>query len=345
MTYQASEDAQFSPAISLVIAVYKVGPFFEECLKCVSRQTFRDFELVLVDDYPEQDLGHFISEYSAKIPGIRCVKNPVNEGTLVSRIVGVEAARGDYVAFLDYDDTCKDRFLEVLHSAALKSGADVVGSVINNRKRRDTVFIEGTDSLLEGFLNKEIDNWNVWTRLFRREVLGSLSEYKPFLRERRITAPEDFAINILCALHGYSYYQISEMLISHSIDMPDSVTNSVSADSLTGKLASYVHIVRLLQGVEARRRETIETLFLRSLDYTYKTSLMHADPDVFREAVDRTLALEDGSKVVASVLLCSQKRNRRLYARRAAMMRIVTLLRKLTGLHYLSAAKKQLRQF
>ena len=276
---------------------------------------------------------------------MRCVKNGRNEGTMVSRIVGVEAARGDYVAFLDYDDTCKDRFLEVLHDAALKSGADVVGSVINNGKRRGSLFIEGTDSLLEGFLDETIDNWNVWTRLFRRELLASLSQYKAFFRENRITAPEDFAINLLCALHGYSYYQISEMLISHSFDIAGSETNNASVESLTGKMASYANIIRLLQGAEARHREALDTLLQRSVAYTYETSLMHAEPDVFREVVDRTMEIENGSEVVTAVLVSSDRRNRRLTEKQAEKRRRVTLLRKLTGLHYLSAAKRMLRQF
>ena len=345
MLHKASDDAQNSPAISLIITVYKAGPFFADCLESVARQTFRDFELILVDDYPEQDLGRFISDYSARMPGIRCVKNGVNEGALVSRIAGIEAARGGYVAFLDYDDRAKDRFLAVLHDAALKSGADVVGSVINNGKRRLPVFIEGTDGLLDGFLNKKIDNWNVWTRLFRREVLETLYDYKPFFREQRITAPEDFAINILCALRGYSYCQVPDKLVSYSIDIPDSATNSVSVDALTGKMASYAHIIRLLQGVEARHREAVDALFQNSLEFTYETSLMHADPDVLREVVDRTLTIENGSQVIASVLLCGVERNRRLSEKQAAMRRKMTLLRKLTGLHYLSAAKKRLWQF
>lgn len=343
MSHEASEDAQRSPAISLIITAYKAGPFFEDCLKSVSRQTFRDFELILVDDYPDQDLGHFLSAYAGRIPSIRCVKNERNEGTLVSRILGVEAARGDHVAFLDYDDTCEDRFLEVLHGAALKSGADVVGSIVHNGKEREPFFIEGTDSLLEGFLSEEIDNWNVWSRLFRREFLKAISDYKPFFRDHRITAPEDFAINILCVLYGYSYYQTNEMLVSHSFDISGSETNSVSVKSLIDKMASYANIILLLQAVEARHKEAIETLFRRSLEYTYETSLMHADPDVFREVVERTLDIENGSKVIAYVLLCSEKQNRRLIAKQAARRRKITVLRKLTGLHYLSAAKKRLR--
>lgn len=341
--HEESEDVRNAPAISLIITVYKAGPFFAGCLESVARQSFRDFELILIDDYPEQDLEHFIAAFSDRIPCIRCVKNDRNEGTLLSRIAGVEAAHGEFVAFLDYDDTCEDRFLAALHATALKSGADVVGSVINNGKRRDTVFIEGTDGLLEGFLNDRIDNWNVWTRLFRREVLETLYDYKPFLSEHRITAPEDFVINILCALRGYSYHQMPDMLVSHGFDVPNSATNSVSLDSLTGKMASYAHMIRLLQGVEARHRAAVDALVLRSLDYTYETSLMHADPDVLREVVDRTLRIEKGSEVVASVLLCSIERNRRLSGKRAAMRRKVTLLRKITGLHYISAAKKRLR--
>ena len=134
------------------------------------------------------------------------------------------------------------------------------------------------------------------------------------------------------------------VLISHRFDIAESETNNASVESLTAKMASYANIIRLLQGAEPRHREALDALFLMSVGYTYETSLMHAHPDVFREVVDRTLTIENGSEVVTAVLVSSDKRNRRLSEKQAAKRRRVTLLRKLTGLHYLSAAKQRLRE-
>lgn len=330
------------PAISLIVPAYEYGPFFDDCLESICRQSFRDFELIVVDDYPHQSLDEIISKYAARLPRVRQVKNAENEGTLVSRLTGAEEASGDYVAFLDYDDTCHEDFLKKLYEAALASGADVVGSVGLLRKGREPFFIEGTSSLLQAYVDGPIDNWNVWTRLYRRDLLARLSAEKSRFRDHRITAPEDFAINMLCALQGHSYYQINELLVHHDTNKPDSVTNETSASRIFEKMASYANLIGVLKDRYAEHEDALDILLLRSIDFTYDTSLRHCDPDVFRKATERTMNIANGDKVVAMVLQCSEKRNRRLSAKEEARRRRTSLLRKLTGIHYLSVAKKKI---
>jgi len=94
------------PRISVVIPVHCRTPehrrYLEEALDSAARQTFRDFEVVLVDDCSPLDIGPLTA--AAGLPEARVLRQETNLGHARSRNRGVQAARGDLIAFLDHDD-------------------------------------------------------------------------------------------------------------------------------------------------------------------------------------------------------------------------------------------------
>lgn len=98
---------EISPLISVVIPAHcRIAAhqrFLTEALESVARQTFRDFEVVLVDDRSPLDIEPLLKEV-AGLPQVRLLRNPVNVGHACSRNLGVRKSRGALIAFLDHDD-------------------------------------------------------------------------------------------------------------------------------------------------------------------------------------------------------------------------------------------------
>ena len=115
-----------APEISIVVPVYKGVRFLREALASVRSQTFGDWECLCVDDGSKDGSGALLDELVADEPRFR-VFHRENGGTSVARNFALSQARGRYIAFLDEDDVYRPQMLEVLHAAAEKTGADVVG--------------------------------------------------------------------------------------------------------------------------------------------------------------------------------------------------------------------------
>ncbi|MGW3496904.1 bifunctional glycosyltransferase/CDP-glycerol:glycerophosphate glycerophosphotransferase [Streptomyces sp. NPDC001020] len=93
------------PRFSVVVPAYKVQAYLEECLTSVLEQSYADLEVIAVDDRSPDACGAIIDELAARDPRVRPLHLPENVGLGRARNAGLEQARGDYLLFLDGDDT------------------------------------------------------------------------------------------------------------------------------------------------------------------------------------------------------------------------------------------------
>lgn len=102
--------------ISVIVPVYKVEKYLRQCLDSIVDQTYRDLEIILIDDGSPDRCGEICDEYAASDPRIRVIhKN--NEGLAAARNDGIRAATGDWIAFVDSDDWCDLDYYEKLLTA------------------------------------------------------------------------------------------------------------------------------------------------------------------------------------------------------------------------------------
>ena len=111
------------PKISVVVPVYKGEKYLGECIDSILKQTFRDFELILLDDGSPDASGAICDSYAEKDRRIRVI-HKANEGINRTRWRGVQEARAEWVAFSDDDDTMEPDALEKPY--ALREGTDIV---------------------------------------------------------------------------------------------------------------------------------------------------------------------------------------------------------------------------
>lgn len=114
------------PAISVIVPVYNVERYLPACLDSLLAQSFDDFEILIIDDGSTDDSATLIARYAEDHPTrIRALSKP-NGGLGDARNFGMERARGEYLSFVDSDDTIEPTMLEELHAAAQSSGAELV---------------------------------------------------------------------------------------------------------------------------------------------------------------------------------------------------------------------------
>ena len=114
-----------TPAISVIIPAYNEEKYLPVMLDCVLNQTFRDFEIIIVNDGSCDKTQTVINSYTDKYPGIVSGISQSNQGLSASRNNAMKIAKGEYIAFLDADDLIKENYLELLYNAAKKDDADI----------------------------------------------------------------------------------------------------------------------------------------------------------------------------------------------------------------------------
>lgn len=110
------------PRFSVIVPAYKVQAYLHECLESVLGQSFLDLELIVVDDCSPDACGTIIDEFAARDPRVSAVHLPENVGLGLARNAGLERATGDYLVFLDGDDTLTPDALRAIADRLERTG-------------------------------------------------------------------------------------------------------------------------------------------------------------------------------------------------------------------------------
>ncbi|MBR2746511.1 MAG: glycosyltransferase [Erysipelotrichaceae bacterium] len=111
------------PKISVIVPIYKVENYLNECVDSVLAQTFTDFELILIDDGSPDNCGKMCDEYAKKDKRI-VVIHQLNRGLSAARNTGLDVAKGKYITFIDSDDFVSTDYLEILYKGLVENNAD-----------------------------------------------------------------------------------------------------------------------------------------------------------------------------------------------------------------------------
>ncbi|MBQ3235622.1 MAG: glycosyltransferase [Clostridia bacterium] len=164
--------------VSIIVPVYNVKDYLEECLNSLVNQTLSDIEIVLVNDGSTDGSDVICEHYASEYKNVTYITQQ-NQGQSVARNVGVSRAIGEYILFVDSDDYVVLNACERLYNTAVQTGADIVSGDILNEKDKidgDSSFrrIDGVLSTID-YADKaiEIGAYDIvpWLRLVKRSYL------------------------------------------------------------------------------------------------------------------------------------------------------------------------------
>lgn len=110
--------------ISIIVPVYKVEAYLPKCIESIIHQTYRDLEIILVDDGSPDKCGEICDQYAAGDTRISVIHKEKNDGLAGARNTGMELATGEYIFFVDSDDWLAEDALEKLYDGLEKYQAD-----------------------------------------------------------------------------------------------------------------------------------------------------------------------------------------------------------------------------
>lgn len=162
------------PIVSILIPAYSAAAYLPQCLDSILKQTYRDLQVVIVDDGSKDNTLEVCREYAEKDARIE-VYHQENQGVAATRNHLLEKVKGDYVLFVDADDWIESDMVEYLMNVAQNHSADFVmcDHVINDAessREEPNVFELDQEHAIVDFLHHDYFIGALWNKLFKREV-------------------------------------------------------------------------------------------------------------------------------------------------------------------------------
>lgn len=204
---------------SLIVSIYKVEKYLSKCIESILAQTYKDFELILVDDGSPDDCPLICDEFALKDGRVKVI-HKANGGLISTRKAGLEAAKGDYICFVDGDDFLSVDMLEHYNKILKEQKVDLICCGY-------TAYFEGVKTetvkqkIISGFYNKKAIEENfyhkmlsckpffsfyifptVWSKCFNKNLAKIVYEEIP----NKISLGEDVAATYPAILKAETIY-------------------------------------------------------------------------------------------------------------------------------------------
>lgn len=182
---QASSNKE--PLVSVLLSIYKVEEYLEECLDSILAQSYKNLEIVCVDNGSPDNCGEILKKYALKDKRIKVVTLKENKMVCGGRNAGLDNATGDFVCFIDPDDWIEKDYIKVMVDA-IETKKDIEGNQLNLVVNPNVIIFNGNDihSIKEKRFIKEekcysIEDYNMntnleigipmWGRLYRKSII------------------------------------------------------------------------------------------------------------------------------------------------------------------------------
>lgn len=170
------------PKISIIVPVYNVEQYLKKCIDSILIQTFKNIEVILVNDGSTDNCGEICDEYLSKDPRVRVIHQK-NEGLSEARNAGINIAKGEYIGFIDSDDWIEPTMYEILYSLSIKYNADISTCLIkhhgknqksNIEKSVNQVQVFNSQEAIERLYNNSLSGFIACNKLYKRNLFEDI---------------------------------------------------------------------------------------------------------------------------------------------------------------------------
>ena len=167
--------------VSVIIPVYNVESYLSRCLDSVLNQTYKDIEIILIDDGSTDNSLKICNKYQKKDKRIKVISN-TNHGVSYTRNCGIDAAKGNYIIFIDSDDYIDNRMIEILYNSLINNDVDFsMCNICSITEKGDIIKatynatnIVDNQEFMENIYNFDYSYGYPINKLFKRKTIGNI---------------------------------------------------------------------------------------------------------------------------------------------------------------------------
>lgn len=213
-----------NPAISIIVPVYNVEPYLRKCLDSIIGQSFKDFEVIIVNDGSTDNSKHICDEY-ARIDNRVTVIHKENGGLSSARNAGIQIARGEFIGFVDSDDYIDKDMYKILYKLCRETNSDI-GICKFQREVNGKLFTGQADDLFLELDHNEamrelfkgvLYRFSVCNKLFKKSCFNQIYFPVGRIHEDLATTYKVFANvskSVYTSYPGYIYVRRDESILT-----------------------------------------------------------------------------------------------------------------------------------
>ena len=271
------------PRVSIIVPIYNGAKYIHKCMEMIINQTFKDFELIIVNDGSTDNSFEMCNEYAKTDKRIKLISKK-NEGTWAARNRGIDASQGKYIIFFDCDDWYEDNLLMEMHECIYNNNVDLVISGQTNvfvDKNGETIrkvkvlpqnkFFVTKNQILDNFIylrKKEIGDI-LWNKIYKSEIIKRYN-----LKFENYKRGEDTVFNANYYEHIDKCIVIGKALYNYRIENSNPVWLKYSENYLNLVLEENTTLINKLKQWGKYNNSAIEyqsTHFIyRIIEYFYR---------------------------------------------------------------------------
>ena len=274
--------------ITIVVPVYNVEKYLKKCIESIINQTYKNLEIILVDDGSPDNCGKICDDYKKQDSRIKVIHKK-NGGLSDARNAGIDIANGEYITFIDSDDYIDDDYVELLYNAIVKDKTDMVisshkviydnGTILEKETGERSIL--NSKEVLKRILYDEGIDLSAWAKLYKIELFrkvrypkGRLFEdaattYKLVDKCKNISIVSKSTYNYMIRENSITNLNFSEKkldLIKSTEEMCDYVQNKYpDLEIACNRRLMYAYLSTLTQLARSKKRFPKEEKIL--MDY------------------------------------------------------------------------------
>ena len=166
--------------LSVVVPVYNVEKYLDRCIKSIINQTYKNLEIILVDDGSVDASGKICDKYAEKDKRIKVIHKE-NEGLSEARNTGIKLSKGDYITFVDSDDYIDERMYEILINDLEKYDVDIASCdylrIVDYSKKAkissEVLIYSKEEAIIKLLRNEEYKDY-AWNKIYKKELFDGV---------------------------------------------------------------------------------------------------------------------------------------------------------------------------
>lgn len=288
---------------SIIIPIYNVEKYVEQCLESVDGQSYEDYEIILVNDGSTDASEAICKSFVANSNRNYQIINQANGGLSAARNTGLAAAKGQWIVFVDSDDYISTDLLKNLDAAMAKNDADLY-TFNHNRIDANGNFVakklyavenarlsfkseaEMTKYICDEFLNYGL-GWEAWGMIYKRSII---EENNISFQDTKDVFAEDLCFALQYLMHVNSIYVLCDLLYNYRI-RPGSLLETLDSKSVLPRIYNLAEYIYTSGTITGSLKKSFPKLYRTMIDYHIKYNLKN----VSKEQIEEELRLLESS--------------------------------------------------
>ena len=288
---------------SIIIPIYNVEKYVEQCLESVDGQSYEDYEIILVNDGSTDASEAICKSFVANSNRNYQIINQANGGLSAARNTGLAAAKGQWIVFVDSDDYISTDLLKILDTAMAKNDADLY-TFNHNRIDANGNFVakklyavenarlsfkseaEMTKYIYDEFLNYGL-GWEAWGMIYKRSII---EENNISFQDTKYVFAEDLCFALQYLMHVNSIYVLCDLLYNYRI-RPGSLLETLDSKSVLPRIYNLAEYIYTSGTITGSLKKSFPKLYRNMIDFHIKYNL----ENVSKEQIEEELRLLESS--------------------------------------------------